>query len=71
MLVYPRHLQVLTPRRVRDTLVYSAQGEVPDETSFPGAGGLFQSTNPNPNPNPNRSTVERQNPNPTGTHGSV
>ena len=35
MLVYPEFLQVLTPRRVRDTLVYSARGEISDETSCP------------------------------------
>ena len=35
MLVYPDHLQVLTPRRVWGALVHSARGEVPDETSCP------------------------------------
>ena len=35
MLVYPDNAQVLTPRAVRDTLVYSAREEVPDEISCP------------------------------------
>ena len=35
MVVYPDHLQVLTPRRVCDALVYSARGGMADETSCP------------------------------------
>ena len=35
MLVYPDHLQLLTLVRIRDTLFYSARGEILDETSCP------------------------------------
>ena len=45
MIVYRDHLQILTPRRVRDTLltVYSARGENTGRDLLPGAGGLIQS----------------------------
>ena len=35
MLAYPDHLELLTPGTIRDTLVYSARGEIPEETSCP------------------------------------